>query len=239
MKIFIINLKRSVERRQHADATMAAQNVDYSFFDAVDGNQAHPLFNDYDYKKRLWLTSGKMPSKGELGCYASHYLLWMKCISLNEPIIILEDDFIIKENFHEHMDLLEQKTREYGFLRIQAPIRGKMHLVDSGEKHSIHLMEDNFGGAVGYTISPQAAANLVKHRWSLPVDCYIGLPFIHGISSFLYEPSIIEPNYESPTTVQTGMSASKWYRKPSRELYSLYKKIMLSFCFNKTKQSHK
>lgn len=239
MKIFIINLKRSVERRQNADAKMAAQNVDYSFFDAVDGNQDHPLFNDYDYKKRLWLTSGKMPSKGELGCYASHYLLWMKCISLNEPIIILEDDFIIKENFHEHMDLLEQKTREYGFLRIQAPIRGRMHLVDSGAKHSIHLMEDNFGLTGGYAISPQAASALIKHRWSLPVDCFIGLPFIHGVASFIYEPYIIEQTSDFPTTIQTSMPSSKWYRKPTRELYSIYKKIMISFYFNKTTKKHK
>ena len=28
----------------------------------------------------------------EMGCFASHYLLWEKCIELNEPIIILEHD---------------------------------------------------------------------------------------------------------------------------------------------------
>ncbi|WP_025452269.1 glycosyltransferase family 25 protein, partial [Helicobacter pylori] len=34
----------------------------------------------------------KFMSLGELGCYASHYSLWQKCIELNEAICILEDD---------------------------------------------------------------------------------------------------------------------------------------------------
>ncbi|WP_207923269.1 glycosyltransferase family 25 protein [Marinomonas flavescens] len=29
-----------------------------------------------------------MPSKGELECYAGHYLLWKKCIDINEPILL-------------------------------------------------------------------------------------------------------------------------------------------------------
>ena len=30
--------------------------------------------------------------------FASHYLLWKKCVELNEPILILEHDVIFKEN---------------------------------------------------------------------------------------------------------------------------------------------
>lgn len=232
MKVFIINLKRSQDRRNHIKKIMDSQNIEYSFFDAIDGHIEHPLFSDYNYIKRLWLTSGKAPTKGEMGCYASHYLLWMKCIAINEPILILEDDVILKENFRTHLSILHSKTKEYGFIRIQPGIRGRTHCVYDDKSCKIHLMEDNFGGAVGYTISPIAASKLIKHRWSLPVDCYIGLPFIHGVSSFLYEPSIIEPNYNSPTTVQNGINPSVWYRKPSRELYSLYKKIMLKIIFN-------
>ncbi|CCF80089.1 putative lipopolysaccharide biosynthesis protein [Helicobacter bizzozeronii CCUG 35545] len=40
-----------------------------------------------------------MMSMGELGCYASHYSLWQKCIQLHEPIAILEDDVHLKPHF--------------------------------------------------------------------------------------------------------------------------------------------
>jgi GR25 family glycosyltransferase involved in LPS biosynthesis len=33
-----------------------------------------------------------MRNPGEMGCFDSHYRLWEKCVELNEPIMIFEDD---------------------------------------------------------------------------------------------------------------------------------------------------
>ena len=35
---------------------------------------------------------GKLSRPGVIGCFYSHYALWQKCIDLNEPIMIFEDD---------------------------------------------------------------------------------------------------------------------------------------------------
>ena len=39
-------------------------------------------------------------TKGEVGCFLSHWRLWEKCIELNEPILILEDDAVCTDRFN-------------------------------------------------------------------------------------------------------------------------------------------
>ncbi len=69
MKIFVISLQRSQERRDKISVALNQQGVTFRFFDAVDGRAGeHYLWANYNYRKRLWLTSGRMQSKGELGC---------------------------------------------------------------------------------------------------------------------------------------------------------------------------
>ncbi len=231
MNIYVISLARSQERRQRLTEHMAVHNVEFEFFDAVDGQYDHPLFVDYDYKKRLWLTSGKMPTRGEMGCYASHYLLWMHCITINQPIVVLEDDIILEPFFKRTISEIESDVMKLGFVRLEPHIRGKKIEVLKRNGNSFLMMEDNFGGAVGYAIAPHAAAKLIKHRWSLPVDCFIGLPYLHGMSSFVIEPSILSHNAEIPTTVQLGFSKTAWYRKLTREIYTLYKKTRIKITY--------
>ena len=55
-------------------------------------------------------------SQGEVGCFLSHYLLWKKCIDLNEPILILEDDAIITDEFD--IEKIEKLTDEYNFIYL-------------------------------------------------------------------------------------------------------------------------
>lgn len=231
MKVCVISLKRSSERRQNMIEQMAAHGVDFEFFDAVDGQLEHPLFTDYDYKKCLWLTSGKMPTRGEMGCYGSHYLLWMHCVAINQPIVVLEDDVILQPAFKNTISMLSEAITHFEFIRLEPLRKGKEKQVLTRAEYSISIMEDNFNGAVGYAISPCAAAKLIKHRWSLPVDCFIGLSYLHNMTSYVINPSIISFDAVVPTTVQSGFSKTAWYRKPSRELYTFYKKLMIKFSY--------
>lgn len=231
MNIYVISLARSQERRQRMIEHMAVHNVEFEFFDAVDGQYDHPLFVDYDYKKRLWLTSGKMPTRGEMGCYASHYLLWTHCVTINQPIVVLEDDVVLDPLFKRTISEIESEVMKLGFVRLEPHIRGKKIEVLKSNGNSFLMMEDNFGGAVGYAITPHAAAKLIKHRWSFPVDCFIGLPYLHGMTSFVIEPSIVQHYEFSKTIVQSGYKKTAWYRKPTREIYTLYKKTRVKLTY--------
>lgn len=234
MKIYVISLKNSLDRRASIEQQMASYGLSFEFFDAIDGriDPPHTLFANYDYRKRLWLTSGKMPMRGELGCYASHYLLWQKCVELNEPIIVLEDDVIINADFCQYISLIKEKTNEYGFLRLE-PNVGKCKLFTKEKKdtYSIAFMDNNWGGTVAYSISSSAAQKLIKgsQTWCMAVDNYIGCAYIHKMPSYIFNPSMVEHSIEFETTFQNEIRTQvPLYRKPSREIYSLYKKIRMA-----------
>ncbi|WP_391088853.1 glycosyltransferase family 25 protein [Vibrio sp. NH-UV-68] len=233
MKVFVISLKRSPERRKYIKKQLDDLGVEFEFFDAVDGRAEppHPLFESYDYAKRLWLTSGRMPSKGELGVYGSHYLLWKKSIEIEEPIIVFEDDAAILPSFPSYLDIIKSKIIHYGFLRLEPKNnKGVLCFKEEGENFRISFMTDNFGGLRCYAISPDAAKKLVDHskRWSMPVDNYVGSIYLHEMPSYILSPAVVENPQEFDSTIQLGEEKkAKWYRKPSRELYSLYRRIKM------------
>lgn len=231
--IFVINLKKSTDRREKIQEEFHSKGIDFTFFDAVDGRESnHFLYDDYELTKRLWLTSGKYPSPGELGCYASHYLLWLKCIELNHPIIICEDDIELNENANEIIDVVFKRITHYGFLRLESLIdedESESSLIDNSDGYSIKLIKNNCGGLRSYAISPLAAAKLIKHRWCLPVDCFVGANYLHGQFSYQLSPTLVieHGKYESTIQIKDDKNKTPLYRKPSRELYTLYKRIRL------------
>ncbi|MEC8482423.1 MAG: hypothetical protein VXY99_01280, partial [Pseudomonadota bacterium] len=59
-----------------------------------------------------------------------------------------------------------------------------------------------------------------------------GSIYIHAQPSYLFKPSIVPSIQEVPekfqTTIQLGEEKkASWYRKPTRELYSLYRKFKM------------
>ncbi|MEH0369200.1 glycosyltransferase family 25 protein [Vibrio mimicus] len=238
MKIYVISLKNSLDRRASIEEQMANYGLDFEFFDAIDGriNPPHPIFSNYDYAKRLWFTSGKMPSKGELGCYASHYLMWQKCAELGESIIILEDDAKVLPCFSDYLNAIRVKTQEYGFLRLeQAYERSRLFLKEKTDNFEIYFLTNNFGGARAYALSPESAKKLIENSqcWSMPVDNYIGSLYLHNMPSFIFHPSIVEnPDYFETTFQNEKQPSAPLYRKPTRELYSLYRKVRMALANN-------
>lgn len=240
IKVFVINLKTSQARRDYISQQLQNQGIEFSFFDAIDGNdKKNPLLNRYNYAKRLWLTSGKTPTSGEVGCYASHYSLWQKCVDIGQPIVVIEDDSGILPDAKKTLSLVKEKINEYGYLKLESIIRGDAIIVENGDNYQISWMADNFGGARAYAVSPWAAQKLLSgsESWSLPVDNYIGAPFMHGINSYHINPYIVGNEDLFETTIQFyNKEKAPLYRKPSRELYSLYFKIRLYLHNIKTKR---
>jgi len=245
MKICVISLKRSPERRENIKKQLDALGLEFEFFDAVDGRAEppHPLFAKYDYFKRLWLTNGRMPSKGEMGCYASHYLIWQKCVASGESILVIEDDSYVKPVIVDLLPHIEDKVEQYGFLRLEPETtKCNLFMKEESDTYSISFMDNNFGGTRSYAISPQAAQKLLNRseRWCMPVDNYIGSLYLHDMPSYQMYPTIIPTLEEHPeefgTTIQLGEEEkAKLFRKPSREMYSLYRKLAMKYKNSKLK----
>ena len=101
MDIYVISLERSKDRRDIFDSNNS-KYIKYTYHNAVDGK----LLNLNDVNKQIFTKGSKIYSNGAVGCALSHLQLWDKCIELNKPIIILEDDAIVSRNFNSHINNL-------------------------------------------------------------------------------------------------------------------------------------
>lgn len=101
MNIFVISLERSTERRDKFDSNNS-KYIKYTYHNAVDGK----LLNINDLNKEIFTKGSRNYSNGAVGCALSHLQLWDKCIELNLPIIIMEDDAIVSHNFNSHINNL-------------------------------------------------------------------------------------------------------------------------------------
>lgn len=137
MKAFIINLERSLDRKEY----MQRQNqklfeknpslknkLEFIFFKAVDAkNKEYLEFKQHFPWRASWVL-GRELSDGEKACFASHYKLWQECIKLDKPIIILEDDVEFSDEFlnngEEYIDELLKSKYEY--IRLCYLTQGKM-----------------------------------------------------------------------------------------------------------------
>ena len=97
MRTFIINLKESTDRRQYMINEMKKTNLEYEFFDAVNGRNIRNIDEIYlreDSLKKI----RKILTYGEIGCAMSHLLIYKKMIDENiEQALILEDDIIVTQ----------------------------------------------------------------------------------------------------------------------------------------------
>lgn len=105
MKIFVINLKKDVEKREKVEAQLQALNLDYEIIEAVYGKdlsdeELEILVKDY---KNSYLT------KGEIGCVLSHQKIYKKMQEENiHHCLILEDDVIIKPESKEFLQEMDE-----------------------------------------------------------------------------------------------------------------------------------
>jgi glycosyl transferase, family 25 len=235
MKIFVISLTRAVDRRQHIALRLAALGVEYQFFNAVDGATSnHPVLAKYDPALRLKKTGyGMRP--GEIGVYASHYLLWQWCVENNTPCIVLEDDVEFCADFRDVMSWLDQHITRLGYVRIGWVWDRPFCLLESavGERKLVkHLKGPR--GTQGYALHPFAAKKFLAHSyaWSEPVDDYMDMEWRHGVLELALYPAPVWAlgHFESSISGRTKQPMPfPW--KLRREMYQSWIRLR-SFVFN-------
>ena len=230
IKIYIINLEKSKERRDFISNQFdnLPQKIDYQFFKAVYGKEEpnHPLFSKYNEKKRF-ARKGHYMSLSQLGCFASHYLLWQKCIELNQGIIVLEDDAIIYSNFPDVLNFIEsnENTFEFFWLSPPAPARRnqKGKVVYSSEKLQVARYKKGWGNATGYFINPNAARKLLDYcnEWILDVDIMMERYWENKLDHLAIIPACVEPDFSKESNIPVDKQQGKRSLKTKilREIY--------------------
>lgn len=177
MRPYIISLSKIESSKKNAQEVVNALH-NYHFepilFEGTYGNDAERLFlaeNRVLHPITSNPSSAKFNSPGVKGCFHSHYRLWELCASLNEPMMIFEDDVIFYRNFSpvEFTDVLvlsiNYDWKAIDFLKTYLE---KTHSLSTSVVYNQFYMP----GASGYIIKPHTAKNLIetyKHTY-LPAD---------------------------------------------------------------------
>jgi GR25 family glycosyltransferase involved in LPS biosynthesis len=186
MKNFIICLSQ-IEASLTTATNLKGQLEEYGawveLFEGTYGNDAIVMMEQEGRVFHPWGIKGpncpadpndksvlKASTPGVKGCFYSHYRLWQKCVELDEPIIIWEDDIVLSRPFKpvRFQDVLVvalgHPTKSQGYLNyLENP---------KGRPAAKTYRQTSMPGCCGYAIKPHAAKKLVEtyaHTF-LPAD---------------------------------------------------------------------
>lgn len=102
---FIIRLNGnalSETMAQRCAESCGAVGQPYQFYPAVDGTSGKIVVPEHHDILNLVKITNKTLSPAEIGCSLSHFLLYVKCVELDEPIVILEHDAVMVQPYLVH-----------------------------------------------------------------------------------------------------------------------------------------
>jgi glycosyl transferase family 25 len=183
MRVHVINLEGSVERRAAMQRSLGTLGVDYEIFRAVEGRAGSAAFDAYDLVQ-YQLNTGRAPSDGEVGCYASHLLLWQHCVATDEPLVVMEDDAEPLPTFAAALEAAQGLIGRYGYLRFEDDGPGhpaRTRAVETVGAFTAHYFVKCPYGALSYALSPAVARAFIAMSRELraPVDQFIRRCWVH------------------------------------------------------------
>ncbi len=196
MKSYVITLQNHDYSQRKADRCIeSAQTIgkiNVEKFYGVDKAISRSTMKGFDLEW-TWANNNKTPAvcpitglkqrpyynanlDAKIGCSMSHYLLWRRCVSLDEPILILEHDAVFIKEFPE-FDFT-------GICQINDPNGGGKNGRRLSEKmvkqnkNGVHpktsntndpLVPDGLAGNSAYVVKPYAAQELIDKYHQLGV----------------------------------------------------------------------
>lgn len=181
-----------------------ALGISHSFFNAVDASKGeHLRVSRYAPRWALWLRRRYM-TPAEIGCFASHYLLWQRCASGAHPMVIMEDDVSIEPGLVEVLALAGETVGDLGFIRLAGLNDVPAVVIHRlGNARRIVSLLKGASGTQCYAISPDGARKLLAKadRWIEPVDDYIDRFWTHGMRSTAILPFHVHQNEDEPSLI--------------------------------------
>lgn len=210
IKTYVISLSDQKRRRSVIKSRLKAINLEFVFFNAVDGRSCN-LRNDPSYsgvKRRLFF--GKDLTSPELGVLFSNKEILKDIIKNNySEALVLEDDVVIKDNFHFILSKLTQSNINWELVRFL----GKPKMAKYRQRKIFNL-DASFnlvrigscpGGSYAYIISREGAKKLLKSmdKVYLPPDILMGSPWITNIEVMVIMPTIATWDNDFPSAIDS------------------------------------
>ena len=198
LKTFVISLDRRSDRRE----VFYINNDDYlthgyEYFSATDGKDL-----DYEGFKSMGYDTFKgwkdplnktNLAVGEVATTISHIRMWEKCIELNEPVLVLEDDAIVTENF-SYDEIFSHLKNGYDMIYL-----GWLEMGESISIDNKYVIPQYPYWTVGYVVTPDACKVLLNEKIKqniIPIDEYCSL-IQHKLNTIAYADNVIIPRSKS------------------------------------------
>ena len=173
MKTLVINLPNRKDRLSEFKLNND-EYITYELFKAVNGydlSYENLLADGFDiYHKWVDPILKTKLTKGEVGCFLSHWRIWEECIRLNEPILVLEDDAIITDKF-SYDELYLMIGEGYNFIYL-----GWKEMKESVPINHKFVTPVYPYWTLSYMITPESAKILTNNyarKHIVPVDEYL------------------------------------------------------------------
>ncbi|RXN35365.1 procollagen galactosyltransferase 2-like protein [Labeo rohita] len=157
-QVYLINLKRREDRRDRMLRSLDVLGIDVTLTDAVDGKtlnstQLRALGIEMlpGYKDPY---SDRVLTKGEIGCFLSHYNIWKKVVELQQQqVLVLEDDVRFEPNFKSRLNTIMEDARQSGLqwdLMEEYMSRFKQRDLKAFSVQPLLLFPTHYAGEPGY-----------------------------------------------------------------------------------------
>ncbi|MET2852556.1 glycosyltransferase family 25 protein [Vibrio owensii] len=194
MKVIVISLKRSIERRERIKEQLGQAGIEFSFLDAVDAEETNFPYSERRNDRLTRKRFGYKLVDSEVACFASHFKAWSAALELNEPLLVLEDNCDLSTEFFEYYQHLPEIAAGFDFLKLCATSPKKFkNIKEVDSKVKIIRYYRRTCGIMGYIISPKAAQSFIQNATQFiePVDDYMEKPHKHGIFTYCLKPDLV------------------------------------------------
>ncbi|XP_061634542.1 procollagen galactosyltransferase 2 isoform X2 [Phyllopteryx taeniolatus] len=218
--IFLINLKRRLDRRSRMLKTMSALGLRATLSAAVDGKalntsqlQALGIEMMPGYKDPY---SGRVLTRGEIGCFLSHHSIWSQVVERGlQKVLVLEDDVRFEPRFKRRLqailDDVDKAQLAWDLIYV-----GRKRMQVQQPERSVdgvnNLVEADYSyWTLGYVLSLRGATKLLDAKpfaKMLPVDEFLPIMFnkhpnaaymshyeARDLRAFSAEPLLIYPTH--------------------------------------------
>ena len=225
LNVCVIGLQRLPERAARVSLRLQALGIPHELFPAVDGAHAENLdWKQYNQSACLRRFGAALLPQ-EIGCFASHFSLWRRCAQEGVPVLVLEDDVTLLDDFPKMVDLAQMRIRERRLIRLSGLFDEPFRVVEEmGEYKLVRYLKGPLGGQA-YMLSPEGAATLVEAAsvWNEPMDHFLDRFWSHGVLPYAILPfaALQEDAAEQASSIGSRKRKRKGWNKFNREFNRL------------------
>jgi glycosyl transferase family 25 len=217
---YVINLPRSTARREKMETQLAAMELPFGLFAAIDGRAEWDQLKESVDFAAFRRNTGREVMPGEVGCYHSHLAVWRDFLAGPADVaLVMEDDVVFHAEFGAALGAALSVSDGWDFLKLNK-IRAKQPICQG--RVADWQVNAYLGPATGlgaYLITRELAARLLPAMLPVtrPIDHELDRIHVHDFRHFGLEPfpSHVDDGNQSTITGQGFSEVRKfpWYRR--------------------------